>query len=140
MDNALNSLQGIFDNARKEVEELDVADPEWNKIFDDYLDLQSHASEIRVKHLQESSKWWEYVGVNPRLMPVISRWYTGSEKLKRRILKAQEREKQNRFDSERYRRRNARGQYYASPGPSNVSAYENPFRSQSEDAVNSSNE
>ncbi|KAL0562860.1 hypothetical protein V5O48_019218, partial [Marasmius crinis-equi] len=128
----------IYQSTKEGVED-EVIDPQWDGIADDFLGLEIAASKIREQHLQESLRWWEFVGINPGLMSVIARWYTESEGLKRRILKAQERDNQNRFEAERYRRRNARS-WHSLPASLYASAHENPFRYQTADGVYSSSE
>ncbi|KAL0568220.1 hypothetical protein V5O48_013770 [Marasmius crinis-equi] len=134
---ALQSLEDIYHNAEKGFEH--IFDREWDRIADDYLDMRITATKINEKHLQVSSKWSKYVGFNPGLMPAITRWYTESEELKRRIFKAQERNKQYNFELEQYRRWDARS-WHSLPGPSYVFAHENPFRYRSAVAVHSSSE
>ncbi|KAL0568218.1 hypothetical protein V5O48_013768 [Marasmius crinis-equi] len=110
---------------------------EWNDIAVEYLNLKVAASKIRERHLDESSKWWKYTGIDPGLMPAIARWYAEAEELKRRILKAQEKDRQDRFEVElSYRRRHATTPYTA--GSSYASAYESPFRNQTLHVVNNS--
>ncbi|KAL0571355.1 hypothetical protein V5O48_010607 [Marasmius crinis-equi] len=134
---ALKSLEDIHRDVKKDFEE--IVDREWEEIADDCLNMSIAASEINEKHLQGSSKWSKYVGINPGLMPAIAHWYAESEELKGRILKAQERNKRNNFELELYRRRNARS-WHSLPGSFYVSAYENPFRYQTGDVVSSSSE
>ncbi|KAL0063200.1 hypothetical protein AAF712_009898 [Marasmius tenuissimus] len=102
---------------------LNIVAPEWNRIEDDYLDLNIAASKILEKHLQESI-WWTYAGFNLELMPEIARWYDQSEELTRRILQAHERDKRSRFEAERNRRQAIR-----QPSTLHISsAYESPYR------------
>ncbi|KAL0568221.1 hypothetical protein V5O48_013771 [Marasmius crinis-equi] len=134
LENALELLQLAFRNATWQnrsggpvgSEVVDCC--EWNAIADDCLDLNIAASKIYERHLQESI-WWKYVGINPGLMPDIARWYTESEVLKRRLLKAQVKDKQNRFEAERYRRQSTQRTSAHFP------TYESPFRYQRDSAA-----
>ncbi|KAL0565375.1 hypothetical protein V5O48_016648 [Marasmius crinis-equi] len=142
LENALKLLRLAYRNTTQncsvghgELVDAEVVDCcEWSVIADNYLNLNIAASKIHEKHLQESI-WWKYVGINPELMPEIARWYEDSEVLKRKILKAQVKDKQNRFEAERYRRQSARR---TSAYSFNTPAYESPFRYHRDNAAYSS--
>ncbi|KAL0571353.1 hypothetical protein V5O48_010605 [Marasmius crinis-equi] len=142
LENALESLNltyryrntaQIRNEGPEELADLEDVDCcEWRAIADDYLDLKIAAIKIHERHLQDSLIWWNYVGINPELMPDIARWYTNSEGLKRRIIKAQERDKLNRLEAERGRRQSARR---TSAHSYNVPVYGSPFRYQSDNVT-----
>ncbi|KAL0563674.1 hypothetical protein V5O48_018392 [Marasmius crinis-equi] len=140
---ALESLRINYRNTTEnyvgpgELVEEAVASSEWKEIAIDYVHLKLAASKIRERHLEESWTWWKYTGIDPGLMPAIARWYAEAEELKRRILKAQEKDRQDRFEAELiYRCRHATTPYIA--GSSYASAYESPFRNQTFHATNNS--
>ncbi|KAJ8094260.1 hypothetical protein PM082_006799 [Marasmius tenuissimus] len=115
LENASNCLKAVY------TKHNDLVSPPFH---DEYHTLQTEASEIVVKHLQESALW-TYIGFNPGLIPEIVRWYDRSEEWTRGILLAHEKDKQSRYEAERRRIqaiRQAVPDHYSS-------AYENPCHS-----------
>ncbi|KAJ8095986.1 hypothetical protein PM082_015207 [Marasmius tenuissimus] len=132
LENAMKCLQTVYSKCVGLRATVSLPDdicmlmaPEWSKTEDEYLDVNIVASKILEKHHHIGSVWWKYVGINPGLMPEIARWYDRSEELKRKILQLHERDRQSRFEAERYRRQAIR----QPPVPYTSPAYENPYRS-----------
>ncbi|KAK1231996.1 hypothetical protein PQX77_004877 [Marasmius sp. AFHP31] len=98
---------------------------EWNEIKKEYLGVRIEASQILEKHHDTGSAWCTYIGINPGLMPDITRWYNRSEESKRKILQLHERGKQILFEVELYQRQAIR----QASVPYISSAHESPYRS-----------
>ncbi|KAG7091504.1 hypothetical protein E1B28_010533 [Marasmius oreades] len=140
LERASTTVEDVYRTARNVLAGSAEADvPDWNyKFASDYLSLKIEASQIREKSLQ-LSLWKTYLGFHPRLMLDIASCYSKYEELKCRILTAREKDLQSHLGAEQYRRQKLTTRLSSSSSssrgqtPTFTSAYESPFRSQSED-------